>query len=457
MFSFCVGLFVARYVTPEEFGLLVAAYSMAQVVRVPFSIGIYNKLAGAKCLTYSLLGAGFCISVLQFLGALLLALVLFPWYARVFGVSFAHFVVIFSILNLAISLKDVLVAKMFFDRKYKKYFLVEVIGAVVSACVVISSVMLHMNYTAITLQFYAHAIIFAVLGMIILRPWRSLGHKMDYKILAKNIKSYIVLSITNNCLRDVDKLVLGSTASPALVGIYSRATRFSKIFGVLIPVGVVRSILPAFKKTIDSGNDLTEVYMNYLRNFLYILVPVALLVGFQAENILRFLYGNQWISAAPILSVLMFNVVLMPVRGLTEQVSYAHARPKPLAKLSVVSILIYAIAMYFFIERFGIMGAAVSLVVHTGITFSGAIYLATKYIRLSLCVNYCCKVLGGCIFVYVVLTLTTGMMVQKSLAVSLLFKSTLVLISYFTVMFALDQRFRHLVVSIIRQKNALSF
>lgn len=444
--AFVVGMVVARHVSPEQFGQLVVAFSIVQLLKIPFSVGLYNNLVTSDRLCGDLLAAGFWISLLQGMGVLLFACIFKLLCGTYLYASSADYLLIFAALNMIVSVKEVCTAKILDSKWHGLYFIVEVLGGVLAALLILFSLYKHWSNEAIVVQFYGQLFISTVLSLAVLRPWIGKAKSRHFQYLLAKAKSYIILSITGNSIVEVDKVVLSTYLAPAHVGLYSRATRFSRLFAVLIPVGVVRSVLPELKKMIPLGTGAVVDKLNsYVNTFLALLIPVALVVSLQAADVLELVYGDQWIEAAPVLSILMIGTVLMPIRGLFEQVLYAHGQPENLSRLSLWALLIYMGSLVLLTMQFSLMGAAVAILLHTLITLIGSLYFAAKYLDGFKVLGIIGKFSASILLAVAVFLAVDNVLDRCSLLLipSLLTRSLLTVLTFYATLLVMDLNLRN--------------
>lgn len=130
----------------------------------------------------------------------------------------------------------------------------------------------------------------------------------------KKISSFSIYQFLFNFVnyfgRNLDKLIIGKTISVAQLGYYEKSYRLmqmpqSSINGVIDPV-----LLPYLS---ESQNDLPRIHSVYKRMtkiLFYISLPVSAVLFACSYEIIRSLFGVQWVDAVPCFSILALSIAL---------------------------------------------------------------------------------------------------------------------------------------------------
>lgn len=100
-------------------------------------------------------------------------------------------------------------------------------------------------------------------------------------------------------------IVVGRMLGLSALGLYSRASTlnnmlFSSVYGTMTSVVFAR-----LSKAQRDGDDVSEVYLTGLRLVTGIMGPILIGLAVLAGPILHTLYGERWLAAAPVLSLLL--------------------------------------------------------------------------------------------------------------------------------------------------------
>jgi len=101
----------------------------------------------------------------------------------------------------------------------------------------------------------------------------------------------------------IDQLMLGNMIGNAAVGKYSAAVRISEVW-YIIPTAITASVFPSVINTRKTNEAL---YLNRLQKLYDLMVwlgiAIAISMTFLADSIIKILYGNQYLGAGAILAI----------------------------------------------------------------------------------------------------------------------------------------------------------
>jgi O-antigen/teichoic acid export membrane protein len=111
--------------------------------------------------------------------------------------------------------------------------------------------------------------------------------------------SLLMLAIFN-----VDSAIVGGTLGPTALGLYALAFNISSWPTRSITEAVGRVSFAGFSRVAHSAELLAAAYTKMLALLIACTVPASVLLGTLAEPIIRLVYGDRWLAAAPALTLL---------------------------------------------------------------------------------------------------------------------------------------------------------
>jgi O-antigen/teichoic acid export membrane protein len=222
-----------------------------------------------------------------------------------------------------------------------------------------------------------------------IKEWRKITNFSLYNTL---------VLIMRELGKEGSNLLIGKLTNLESLGLYSRAYGYMDIFRRI----AVDAILPVIhsKLSIDnrSGISLSEPYIKIFEIVIGVGIPGYLFLSIMSEPLIMVLYGNQWISAASVASILCITGILTLITLVNAQMLLAVGEVK---KLAIVNVIIQPIKLVVIL-----MVAANGLVsVAVGLLISEIIHViySQKYVIKSINLNiqawrkgfFKCLVLGG--------------------------------------------------------------
>lgn len=308
--SLFVGIWVARYLGAEKFGLLQYVFSLIGLVTAIASVGttqivIRDLVQGSGEKEGKILGTSF---VLMLIAGFITAIGIIGVGFWLNDEVFTRWLIVIASVNL------VLQAFNAFDywfqskvlSKYSVY--ARTIAQVFSSLLKVAFILLSLN-----LIYFAFAVIAAgiVKALIYAYSYRKQGSKLKEwqfdkgyaKNLLKNTWPLILSGISVAIYMKIDQVMLKGMVSDAAVGNYAVAVRVSELW-YFIPMAIASSVFPSF---IQAKKDSTEKYYRRLQ-YLYdvmagMAIAIAIPMTFLSDPIINFLFGSEYSMGGSVLAV----------------------------------------------------------------------------------------------------------------------------------------------------------
>ncbi len=117
--------------------------------------------------------------------------------------------------------------------------------------------------------------------------------------------SLLLLAVFN-----VDSAIVGATLGPAMLGLYQLAFNISSWPVVGIAQTAARVSFAGFSRVADSPDLLAAAFTRALAVLMAVTLPPCILLATLAEPLIHAIYGQRWVPAAPVLSLLAVLGVL---------------------------------------------------------------------------------------------------------------------------------------------------
>lgn len=378
-----VGIFVARYLKPESFGLLNYAIGFVGIFSAFSSLGldqiIVRELAKDPEQQNELLGTGF---LLKLIGALLLIVLMIVIQFFMHHDAFTNLLII--IIAAAELFKAFEVINYFFQAQVLSKYVVQVQVAInfIVSLVKILLVIFHAPLIWFGLMVTVGAIFNGVgywyayhMREGAIHNW-TFNKSLAYHLLQESWP-LVLYGVALNIQARVDQVMLGKMLNNYEVGQYSVALKFIEIFGFM-PVVIMNTFSPAIARAKKVGQ---ELYHNRLVN-LYRLMFLAFLamavpIYFLSETAIVQLYGNEYRAAGYLLSLFALRLFFSNM-GVGKS---AFIINESLFKYSLVTVVIGALTNislnYMLIPRY----ASVGCVVASLVSFVVSIFLVDVFFQ----------------------------------------------------------------------------
>ncbi len=311
MVGLVVGIWVARYLGPEQFGVFSYVLAFVSIFGGLAKLGldsiIVRDLVNTPQHREIYLGTAFWLKLAGAILALVVISLSIPLTRNDDRTNLYIFIIASGLFFQSFEVVDF-------------YFQSKVISKFVSACKIVqlffsSLIKVYLVLTGADLIWFVAASlvdqIILSLTLIIVAKQKGLGffyNQFDKRVALMQLSDswpLIFSSLVVMLYMRIDQIMIKEIIGEKEVGIYSAAVRLSEAW-YFIPMIVTNSLFPAI---VNSKRISEEVYRNRLQKFYTLMVWIALSVSipvsFLSDWLVVFLYGDAFKTAGP---VLMINV-----------------------------------------------------------------------------------------------------------------------------------------------------
>lgn len=365
-----VGVWVARYLGPEQFGLFNFATAF---------VGLFGAIAGLGLQSIVVrdivrdpsgkeetLGTA---AALQFVGGLItygLILVTICWLRA----DDALAKVIVAILGSMMLFKTSEVAVYWFESQVLSKFTVWVQNGVflVFAAIKVMLLLQSAPLVAFAWATMAEALIVALLLLVML-SLRGLRVR-QLRLTAARAKSLLadswpllISGIAVLIYMKIDQIMLGQMIGDEAVGIYSAAVRISEVW-YFVPMVIVASVFPAI---LEAKKRSEEQYYRRLQRLydlmVWLSISIALSMTFLSTPIVTLLFGDSYVGAGAVLAVHIWAGIFVFLGVASGQWFLAENRQALSLQRTVLGAIVNVILNIILIRGYGVLGAAWATVV----------------------------------------------------------------------------------------------
>jgi len=167
------------------------------------------------------------------------------------------------------------------------------------------------------------------------------------------------VGILNNIYLQQDTLLIKWLADDSrAVGYFAAAYRLVTFF-IFLTVPMLWPLLPEFSRRAGAGTaDLVAGARRAARAALFVILPAAVLSAWFAPELIRFIFGRDYLAAAPALTVLAASMAARPLWYVADAALIASGRQRYLAAVALIAVLVNLGLDVWLIPRMGFMGAA---------------------------------------------------------------------------------------------------
>ena len=364
-----VGVWIARYLGPEQFGLLSFATAFVGLFGAIATMGlqgiVVRDIVRDPWGKEETLGTA---AVLQFLGGLIaygLILATIFWLRA----DDALAKTIVAILGSMMLFKASEIAIYWFESQVLSKYTVWVQNStfLIFAAIKIGLILQNAPLIAFALAMMAEALVVALLLLLSLglhgpRLSRLTISFNRTKTIVTDSWPLLLSSIAVMIYMKIDQIMLGQMIGDEAVGIYSAAVRVSEVW-YFVPMAIVASVFPAILEAKIRNENLYYDRLQRLYDLMvWLAIAVALPMTFLSKTIITLLFGDAYGQAGAVLSIHIWAAVFVFLGVASGKWFLAENRQILNLQRTVIGAVVNVGLNFLFIPLYGVLGAAVATI-----------------------------------------------------------------------------------------------
>jgi len=371
---------VARVLVPEQFGIYGIAVLVLSFLEIFTETGINTVLIQTKGKVYQYISTAWIVSIVRGTFISLLLFLAAPLISDFFNAKDALNLLRFTSLVPLIR-GFINPSVVFFQRNllFRTEFLYRTTIFFVDASITVISVYILRSPFALICGLLSGAIVELLMSHLVVFPSPNVEFDVKRLRFILNKGRWLTLSgIFDYLFQNGDNLVIGRILGSGSLGIYQSSYQVATQ-----PVTEAGTILSkvTFPVFVKISNDKERLYFAYLKTlyatFLLVL-PVASLFVIFPNQIVRLIFGDNWLAAAPILQIL--GVLGLSKSLILTSYSYLLAchRQKNITIITAIGTFTLLFSIIPLISFFGLIGAAYAAVLGSVISLIPTYHFVKK-------------------------------------------------------------------------------
>ena len=363
-----VGVYVARYLGPERFGLLSYANSFVGLFLALATLGldsiVIRELVKNPESRNELLGTAFGLKIFGTIIMWFFILVSVPItendnQTNIF-IAILSFAILFQVFN---------VIDFNYQAEVKSKYVVKV---QFFQLIFSSSTKLFLIFIKAPLLWFVWVYCFdtflLAIGLVVIYMIKSGNFllwrwKWEFaRTLMRDSWPLILSGIIVSIYVNIDQVMIKHMIDEQAVGIYAIATRISTAW-YFIPIAITSSMFPAI---LNAKYNNSSIYHQRLQTLYDILVWMAILIAIAilclSESIIDLLVGHEYAPAASVLSIAIIAGIFTNIGLINNKFFEAENRQKDILYRSLMGVSVNIILNIILIKKYGIYGAALATV-----------------------------------------------------------------------------------------------
>ena len=361
---------LARLLAPEDFGLFTMALTIVTAANALTTIGLDRTIIANEFETedelnvhlYTVWSAELIRSIIV---ALLVSLSAFPM-ARFYEQSQLRIIIpVLACLGIAQGLQNIGLVLLRKEIRFGRVFWFELATNATGVVLTVALALVLQNVWALVFGMLITTMLGTALSYVF-HDYRP-RVKFDRVVLTQVLhfgKFALLFAVASYVSNTADNIMVGRLLGPAALGNYSLAFNIASAPIVVVIFSVSAVLLPAYAEISSQQPSLLEpAFTKAFNRTATIMLAIAVPLFFFADEIVRLLFGPRWTTAGSVLRIL---ALVIPLRGLTllsSTIFWSTNRAGEIAIVRTLDALVFIVALYFLILRFGLAGVAWAVVI----------------------------------------------------------------------------------------------
>lgn len=372
-----VGILVARYLGPEQYGLMNYIISIVGLFTVFSTFGttdiIIRELSKKDFSKEVVLGTSFLIRIA--LAVIMLIGICVYLYFSNESAKTSTLILIYTLTSI-FSCFDVI--RHYFTSIIQNEYVVKseitrtMVGAGIKIILLLLEAPLWAFIGALTFDFIllAFGYIFAYRKKVAnIFDWKF--DKVFATLLLKTSFSLLLSSAAAVVYQRIDQVMISKMIDNTSLGYFSTALSFISI-GMFVPTIVIQTVSPILVKYRKEDLHRYEVESQKIINIVtWGTIVLSCLTSFFSYYIIRYTYGVEYLAAVPVMQILAFKAVGLALSMTGGQLIIIENIHQIAFVRNIIACFVCIVCNYFLIPRWGIIGSAWATIIT--VMFTGGI------------------------------------------------------------------------------------
>jgi O-antigen/teichoic acid export membrane protein len=365
-----VGVWIARYLGPEQFGLLSFSISLVGLFGSFSGLGIkavvVRDLVNDTKNRSAILGTAAFLQLISSVISYLFLIILITWLKYDDHLAKVMVAIIGSILLFKVS--DI--ANYWFESQVLSKYVTWIQSTCGLVFASIKIILITMNSTLVYFAwitaleaFFTAIFLLVMFANSVLRLSKL---RISFKIAKKLIYESWPLMISGFAITiymKIDQIMIGQMISNDAVGLYSAATKISEAW-YFVPMAIVASLTPSLV-SLKKNNEL--LYLQRTQQLLDLMVFLSICVAFTmtflSEVFISFLYGVAYDSAGLILAIHIWSAIFVFIGTASSKWFLLEGMQIHILQRALLGAILNIFFNFILINSHGPVGAAIATLI----------------------------------------------------------------------------------------------
>jgi O-antigen/teichoic acid export membrane protein len=381
--SFLKITILARVLTPSQFGIFGIATLVLAFLEMLTETGINVILIQSKKGIDDYINSAWVVSIIRGIVISLCIAISAPYLASFFNTPQAtNILLLISVIPFVRGFINPSEVKLQKNLKFNYEFWFRSSIFTFDAFVAIIFVVLTHSVYGLAWGMIAGALLEVLLSFVLMKPVPRLSIRKDYfnEIFHKG-KWVTMFGFFNYIAQNGDNLIVGKVMGASPLGIYSMAYNISTLPISEVTDVIGKVVFPVYAKIAGDVQRLKSAFVKSTLAVAFLTMTIGAILLFFPSQIIHIVLGDKWLSAVPVLRVLVVYGVLRAISGSASALFLGVEKQRYVTSMTFFRFAGLAITIYPFVKMFGLIGAGYSALTSVMIEIPIIIYCIFKVFK----------------------------------------------------------------------------
>ena len=381
--SFVISIFLARLLSPADFGLLAMVNVVVGIASVVMDMGFGSALVQRKEVTEDHYGSVFVFNTVV---GLLLTVLLFScsgllarFYKREIIADIGRIMCLVFIIN---SFGSVIRTKLYKELNFKILTLSTLFSVIISGSTGVLMAFMGFGIWSLVTQSLLSPFLINLFCFIAAKWFPKIIFRLgSLKELWNYSVNIFISTLIGAVYGQLDALVIGKIFAPAKLGYYYRAKSLESMLYNYTSQSLLSVFFPAMSSVKDEKERFNSIVLRAFHIICFISFTLLGVLFLVSGDIIVILFSKKWLPSVPLFKILLLSSFVYPMTALFNSVLSSKGNSKAFLRITIIRYTILT-PTFIILSYFGIKMFLYSFVVSTILSLFFSTYYASREIQL---------------------------------------------------------------------------
>ena len=319
--AFVAPIILARILGPESFGIIAMAFVLVGLSQIFIDFGSTDAIVKSKNITKKFLSSLFWFNLLICILVFLFLILLTPFVANFFQRDQLQIIIPLLSLSMFFQVVSIVPTSIFRRQKdFKSITLCDANSRIFSTIFAILTALYDFGVYSLVVLSVSQSIIYCILINFYSKNYLRVYFSFRYiRLVFSFTATMFYIKVINHFERQSDRFFIGPSYGDAILGIFSRGQAFQKSLQRFIN-GSFNPVLFSIITRENSNTFLKSSLEKSYQGFFLIMFPLFLYFFFFSNDLVLFLFGNEWIFMSELLPYFSILFLIRPFQKINQEI-----------------------------------------------------------------------------------------------------------------------------------------